>query len=432
MFKMILSKAKNMLFENNGTSSSSNIFSFATKVGSIITGIGKWPLVFGGFIFAFLLTILIIVFAYPEDAAGELFNKTGTSDTCNEDPSSVEYAYEPLQGGLAIPHFHQIDERWSNYPMKNWDYDPPKDDTLGANGCAFTSAAMVVSYLKGRNIYPTEVVDKLEGYEIYIDEWSHLTSAFNIQTPTYYIRDGSKCCSDADWNAHIQEMKDAIRDGHPIIAHYGRGGHIFTSLGHFVVIRGMTSDGKFLVNDPSDNSTINSLHGKGKYINRHFTEDEITDKLDWIVIFEKKNCSSSSINAGSDARNKIIEAAKSQLGVPYVWGGESPGIGLDCSGLTQYAYSQAGIAIPHQSQLQKDTCLETGGKIVGLDEAKPGDIVWWPGIAGAEYGGSGHVAIYIGNNQIIEAPNLNGNVKVSELGSNNWLSSYGGILQWPI
>ncbi len=66
---------------------------------------------------------------------------------------------------------------------------------------------------------------------------------------------------------------------------------------------------------------------------------------------------------------KIIAAAESQLGVPYVWGGSTPGAALDCSGLTQYCYRQAGIAIGHNTEVQAGQLRH-----VPLSEAKPGDI----------------------------------------------------------
>lgn len=52
------------------------------------------------------------------------------------------------------------------------------------------------------------------------------------------------------------------------------------------------------------------------------------------------------LESGALSADAVIAAAYSQLGVPYVWGGTTPGVGLDCSGLTQYCYRQAGIAIP--------------------------------------------------------------------------------------
>ena len=85
----------------------------------------------------------------------------------------------------------------------------------------------------------------------------------------------------------------------------------------------------------------------------------------------------------------IVTAAYSQLGVPYVWGGETPGKGLDCSGLTQYCYAQAGIRISHytETQLQELTAIP-------LSQAQPGDILY-------KYG---HVAIFIGDDKYIHEP----------------------------
>ncbi len=103
------------------------------------------------------------------------------------------------------------------------------------------------------------------------------------------------------------------------------------------------------------------------------------------------------ISGGANAHGStIVAAAYSQLGVPYVWGGTSPGRGLDCSGLTQYCYRCAGISIPRTSGAQL-----AGGTIVS--NPSPGDICWTPG----------HVAIYIGNGQMIEAQQTGVPVKIS-------------------
>ena len=83
---------------------------------------------------------------------------------------------------------------------------------------------------------------------------------------------------------------------------------------------------------------------------------------------------------------KIVDAAISQLGTPYVYGGTTPNKALDCSGLTQYCYAQAGIQIG-----RTDLDQLNGGTIV--NDPQPGDICWTPG----------HVAIYVGNGQMIEA-----------------------------
>lgn len=102
-----------------------------------------------------------------------------------------------------------------------------------------------------------------------------------------------------------------------------------------------------------------------------------------------------SMVANGDA---IVQAAYSQLGVPYVWGGSTPGVGLDCSGLTQYCYAQAGISIPHYTEDQK-SALTT----VLLSEARPGDILYKVG----------HVAIYIGGDRYIHEPQTGDVCKIS-------------------
>ncbi|MET8895536.1 NlpC/P60 family protein [Streptomyces albogriseolus] len=86
-----------------------------------------------------------------------------------------------------------------------------------------------------------------------------------------------------------------------------------------------------------------------------------------------------------------VAAARSALGRPYVWGANGPS-GFDCSGLTQWAYGQAGVALPRTSQAQR-----YAGRQVPLSEARPGDLVLYRSDAS-------HVAMYMGNGQVIHAP----------------------------
>lgn len=87
--------------------------------------------------------------------------------------------------------------------------------------------------------------------------------------------------------------------------------------------------------------------------------------------------------------NAIVDIAFRYVGTPYVWGGITPA-GFDCSGFTGYVYAQVGITLPRSSSAQRDA-----GYVVSAAEARPGDLVWWPG----------HIGIYLGGNQNIAARN---------------------------
>ena len=86
---------------------------------------------------------------------------------------------------------------------------------------------------------------------------------------------------------------------------------------------------------------------------------------------------------GSDA----VAIGSNYLGTPYVWGGGGPG-GFDCSGFVSYVYAQMGISLPHQSG-----DILNSGTVISASEARPGDILWWPG----------HVGIYAGDGQVLHS-----------------------------
>lgn len=106
----------------------------------------------------------------------------------------------------------------------------------------------------------------------------------------------------------------------------------------------------------------------------------------------------------SDAAAGAIAWAKSKLGAQYVWAGEGPG--YDCSGLVTMAYRSQGIYLTHWSQAQY---LE--GTRVPVSQAQPGDLIFW----NWDGGNIDHVAIYLGNNQIIEAPTFGVPVRITSI-----------------
>lgn len=95
-------------------------------------------------------------------------------------------------------------------------------------------------------------------------------------------------------------------------------------------------------------------------------------------------------------RKAVLAAAKTALGTPYTWGGNSLQGGVDCSGLVQQAFARAGLTMPRVSYMQAGR-----GTRVGLDALRPGDLVAWDN--SSRNNGADHIAIYLGGGQIIEA-----------------------------
>lgn len=104
---------------------------------------------------------------------------------------------------------------------------------------------------------------------------------------------------------------------------------------------------------------------------------------------------------------KVLNAARSQLGVPYVWGGETPGVAFDCSGLTEYAYSRAGHWIPRVANDQFNFF-----RMIPKSQARPGDLVFFHDSSDPSsyvY----HVGIYLsGDDMMIVAPDAGQDVQV--------------------
>lgn len=129
-------------------------------------------------------------------------------------------------------------------------------------------------------------------------------------------------------------------------------------------------------------------------------------------------CSASPVG---DTAATAIAAAKRWLDTPYAWGGggiDGPSrgtdddagvVGFDCSSLMLYAYNQAGITLPRVSYAQYDA-----GKHVPFSQAQPGDLVFWADAAGNP-AAIHHVALYLGDNKVIHAPQSGDVVKISEI-----------------
>ena len=105
----------------------------------------------------------------------------------------------------------------------------------------------------------------------------------------------------------------------------------------------------------------------------------------------------------SSVAGAALQAAMSQLGVPYVYGGASPDEGFDCSGLMQWAYAQAGRSLSHPADWQRDEAQP-----ISEADLQPGDLVF--------YGDPpSHDAIYVGGGQIINAPYTGEVVRIQDM-----------------
>jgi cell wall-associated NlpC family hydrolase len=112
---------------------------------------------------------------------------------------------------------------------------------------------------------------------------------------------------------------------------------------------------------------------------------------------------------------QAAQIALQYLGVPYVWGGASPA-GFDCSGLVMYVYAQLGISLPHYTVSQWNAT-----EPISTSEMQPGDLVFFDGL--------GHVGIYIGGGQFVDAPHTGSVVRIDSLSS--WGGSFVGARRVP-
>ena len=132
--------------------------------------------------------------------------------------------------------------------------------------------------------------------------------------------------------------------------------------------------------------------------------------------YEEPSYSAPSYSGGG--ADTAIATAKSYLGVPYVWGGESYG-GVDCSGLTMLAWGSAGVDLPHLSRAQYGY-----GTHVPIGSMEAGDLIFWS--SNGTQSGIYHVAIYLGGGQMIEAPTFGVPVRITGV------YSWGSIMPYAV
>ena len=153
--------------------------------------------------------------------------------------------------------------------------------------------------------------------------------------------------------------------------------------------------------DPSQTTTETTTEDSGSSDVEYDEYGNVIDSdntVDPDTVDTSSSYSSSSSSSSSGSVSSIVDYATQFVGNPYVWGGTSLTGGADCSGFTQSVYAQFGYSLPRTSYEQQNWGTE-----VSYADAQPGDLICY----------GGHVAIYMGNGQIVHASNSRDGIKIS-------------------
>ena len=124
----------------------------------------------------------------------------------------------------------------------------------------------------------------------------------------------------------------------------------------------------------------------------------------------------------SDLRDELIRTAKSFIGIPYKWGGESPKEGFDCSGLTMTVYQLNGLDLPRTSRQQW-----VSGMPINRRQLSKGDLVFFATSGGHRVS---HVGIYAGSDRFIHAPRRGQRIRIASLSSSYYKKRYVGARRY--
>ena len=152
-----------------------------------------------------------------------------------------------------------------------------------------------------------------------------------------------------------------------------------------------------VISSDSGSSTDYEYDEYGNVIDSDNTVDTSSYDSDSSDSSSSSNSSSSSSSSGSGS--SVVDYATQFVGNPYVWGGTSLTGGADCSGFVQSVYANFGVSLPRTSYEQQNAGYE-----VSYADAQPGDLICY----------GGHVAIYMGNGQIVHASNARDGIKISD------------------
>jgi cell wall-associated NlpC family hydrolase len=120
--------------------------------------------------------------------------------------------------------------------------------------------------------------------------------------------------------------------------------------------------------------------------------------------------------------NPVVSLALKYLGVPYQWGGATPAMGFDCSGLVTYVFGKLGVSLPHYAASQ---WYSPDAVWVAPNRLQPGDLVFFVGSDGTRKS-PGHVGIYVDDGYIVDAPHTGSFVRIDRLGEPRLADGYVG------
>lgn len=188
------------------------------------------------------------------------------SDNTNTGSGETPVTYtagEILPGGMAIPMYYQQD-----YEDVGLGYS----SNVAEAGCGFTSCSMVVSYLTGQTITPRE----------FVGDWSQ--EHFGDDIGMYYTLPQAAAdhygLGTVEETYDIDRVVEALQNGQPVISSQDGGTFDQYGYGHLITLRGVTDDGRILVNDPNINNS--------EYNTSSFTAEEIDENVGKYFIFEAK------------------------------------------------------------------------------------------------------------------------------------------------
>lgn len=299
--------------------------------------------------------------------------------------------------------------------------------TFNSSSCGLYSTAMVLSTLEKKWVNPAEVAIAMQTYRIRTGKSVQMTqmtgslgAAYGDGIVALFKEVGYR--AEMDKSKLVKSKLDACVDAGGCVIMVVKGPLFGGAEGHFVVVRGKDPAGLYLMGDSVNSTDVALSYDK---LNGAFKHSAIYVYPKTKVVSPgtgSGNAGSSGVSGdiGSTAegqlRSNVVAEAKKYVGTPYVWGGSSPSSGFDCSGLMQWSYKQNGMSIPRTSAQQY-----SGAPIRFTDSSKlkPGDLMFFCSSSSSNVS---HVGMYVGNGEMVHAPETGQNVKVVKVIGNSYWS----------